>query len=282
MSRTIDIEWLKNQAVDSQSRQGLSKIVQLRNRILKNNEFIKSDHLFAVNLRGYKIWLRECSAFSTIEIYEEIFRRKNHFLVPGFSGASASIVVDIGTHEGFYLLKIKENNPACKVIAVEPSPYSFSLLEKNVHANNMENVILINKAVGQEATMTTFECVKEIGAISGKGLRMIKRPWLNDDYIEQKQIDMVPLEQILHDHGIEKVDILKIDVEGMELDVLQGGQGCLDRIDRIVVERHSRKLRNDIVMFLSKCGFNLIYEEDPSFKYYYGDLYFINQHIDTI
>ena len=130
--------------------------------------------------------------------------------------------------------------------------------------------------------MATFECVKEIGAISGKGLRLIERPWLNDDYIEQKQIEMIPLEQILYDNRIEKVDILKIDVEGMELDVLQGGQGCLDRIDRIVVERHNKKLRNEIVIFLSRHGFNLVYEEDSCFEHYYGDLYFINKHIDTI
>ena len=49
MSRTIDIEWLKNQAADSQSRQRLSKIVQLRDRILNNNEFIKTDKLFEIN-----------------------------------------------------------------------------------------------------------------------------------------------------------------------------------------------------------------------------------------
>lgn len=282
MSRTIDIEWLKNQAADSQSRQRLSKIVQLRDRILNNNEFIKTDKLFEINFGKHKIWLRECGAFSAIEVYEEIFKRKNHFLVSGFSGTSASIIVDIGANEGFYLLKIKENNPACKIIAVEPSPYSFSILEKNIQANNLENVILINKMAGQEATMATFECVKEIGAISGKGLRLIERPWLNDDYIEQKQIEMIPLEQILYDNRIEKVDILKIDVEGMELDVLQGGQGCLDRIDRIVVERHNKKLRNEIVIFLSRHGFNLVYEEDSCFEHYYGDLYFINKHIDTI
>lgn len=282
MSRTIDIEWLKNQAADSQSRQKLSKVVKLRDCILKNNEFIKTDALFDVNLGKFKIWLRECSAFSAIEVYEEIFKRKNHFLVPGFSGTSASIIVDIGANEGYYLLKIKENNPTSKIIAVEPNPYSFSLLEKNVHANNLKNVILINKAAGQVSTMTTFECVKEIGAISGKGLRLIKRPWLNDDYIEQKQVEMIPLEQILYENQIEKVDILKIDVEGMELDVLQGVQRHLDRIDRIVVERHNKKLRDEIVVFLNKRGFTLIYEEDPCFEQYYGDLYFINLHIDII
>lgn len=282
MSKTIDTKWLKNQAADSQSRQKLTELIQLRNRILDNNEFIKTDALFKVNLGKYKIWLREYSAFSTIEVYEEIFKKNNHFQVPGFSGTSASIIIDIGANEGFYLLKIKENNPACKIIAVEPSPYSFSILEKNVNANNLENVTLINKVVGQEVTTTTFECVKEIGAISGKGLRLINRPWLKDDYIEQKQIEMVTLEQILYDNGIEKVDILKIDVEGMEIEVLQGARRCLDRIDRIVVERHSKKLRDEIVTFLNRHGFTMIFEEDPCFEQYYGDLYFINKNINII
>jgi hypothetical protein len=68
-----------------------------------------------------------------------------------------------------------------------------------------------------------------------------------------------------------------VDVEGMELDVLAGARDGLEEVDKIVIERHNKALRDGVVDFLHSRHFRLVYEEDPEITQYYGDLYFIRQ-----
>ena len=91
---------------------------------------LRSRKLFSVDLGRYKIWFRKCSAYSSIDIYTEIFKERKHFLIPEFSGKDANLVVDLGANEGYYTLKLKQNNSKCKVIAIEPNPLAFEILKK--------------------------------------------------------------------------------------------------------------------------------------------------------
>ena len=277
MGRNFDLKWLKKQAADEESKQWISKINEWRNFVFEKNEFIKSQQLFSINLGKYQLWFRAFGAFSSIEVYVEIFKDDVHFLVPEFSGKSANLIVDIGANQGFYTLKIKEHNPKCKIICVEPNPYVFEMLKKNIEANHLKDVVLVNKAVGSSNGEITFEIIKEIGPIGGKSLRIGDRQWLKDEFIEKIDVDAVTLDTLCRESDISNIDILKIDAEGMEMDILENSRAPLTRVDKIVVERHSRKLRDEVVALLTDNHFDLVFEEDPEFKRYYGDMYFINK-----
>lgn len=276
MPKELDIEWLLSQAVDNKSKEWILKIFQWRKFVLENNKFIPGDKFFLVNLGKYKIWFKKNCAFSSIETYNEIFKENAHFLVPAFSGLDAKVVVDLGANEGFYALKIKENNSTCKVICVEPNPYAFEILKKNVKTNFLKDVILINKAIGVNGRMP-FEIVKEVTAIGGKSLSIVPRAWLKKEFIEQIYVETITLEKLCEEYNVDNIDILKIDVEGMELEILKNEKNVLNIVDKIVVERHSKEVGNKIVDFLTKCGFKLVYEEECGVKKYYGDLYFIKK-----
>jgi FkbM family methyltransferase len=276
MPKDLDLSWLKQQARDEESRQRIVEINERRNFVLKKNEFIKSRELFSINLGKYQLWFRESSAFSSIEVYSEIFKDDSHFLVAGFSSEGADLVVDIGANEGFYTLKVKEQNPRCKIICVEPNPYVFEMLEKNIESNNIRDVVLVNKAIGSSNGVITLEIIKEIGSIGGRDLRIAERPWLKDEFIERIEVYAVTLDALCRENNVSHIDILKIDVEGMETEILEASKDVLNRVHRIVVERHSKKLRNEVVTFLTDNHFALVLEEDPEFQRYYGDLYFIN------
>ena len=276
MSSDLDVEWLEKQATDEESKQWISKTSEWRNLVLEKNEFIESQQLFSINLGNHQLWFRACSAFSSIEVYVEIFKDNNHFIAPGFSGKSASLIVDIGANQGFYTLRIRQHNPRCKIICVEPNPYVFEILEKNIESNHLEDVALVNKAVGLSNGKIALEIIEQIGAIGGKSLRIAVRPWLKDEFIEKTDVDVITLDTLCRENNISNIDILKIDVEGMEMDILGNSRALLDRVDKIVVERHSRKLRDEVVTFLTDNHFDLVFEEDPEFERYYGDIYFIN------
>ena len=63
---------------------------------------------------------------------------------------------------------------------------------------------------------------------------------------------------------------MKIDVEGAEVEVLQGAQEVLGMASRIVLEWHSSALKDAAITFLQKRGFRLLMAEAHRF----GDLYF--------
>jgi FkbM family methyltransferase len=275
MKKELDEQWLVAQTKDAESRKALTAILQQRQDVYKNNRFSGGDGLLSLNLGRYRIWYRECSGFSTLEVYHEIFREKNHFLVPEFSGLKESVVVDVGGNEGFYALKIKEHNPACRVISVEPNPYLFEVLQRNFDSNRISNVQTVNKAVAAVNGTTRFEIIKEIGPIGGKDLKLVERSWLREEFIQPIQVETETLDELFQRFEITQAGILKIDVEGMELDVLEGAKNCLDSVDKIVIERHNRSLRDGVVDHLTARGFSLVYEEDPEITRYYGDLYFI-------
>lgn len=282
MAKQIPWEWLYGEADDDDTRRLLDEVRRQRDFVLENNRFVSDDGLFSLRLGGRRIWLRWCSAFSQIEVYCELFRHDNHFLATDFSGRHAAVVIDLGANEGYYVLKVKEANPYCRVFALEPNPHSFELLERNLEANGLTDVVLLNRAVAAEDGRMALPIVKGMPAICGQGLFQVARPWLKADFVETMPVDAMSLASLWRVSNLDTVDILKIDVEGMETEVLQGAGDLLPKIHRIVVECHSPFSREAVAVFMAEKGFDLVLEEDPEHANYYGDLYFVNPEAERV
>jgi hypothetical protein len=67
--------------------------------------------------------------------------------------------------------------------------------------------------------------------------------------------DATSLDDFVHRQGLAKIDILKIDTEGYEVECLKGAQETLRRTDRIVLEYHSFDLRDEVMTILENSGF---------------------------
>lgn len=277
MKKDLDEKWLLEQAGDDDSRRAIETILQQRRQVYEHNRFYGGDDLLSLTLGSYRIWYRECSGFSTLEVYHEIFREDNHFLLPEFSSRGEKVIIDIGANEGFYALKIKVHNPDCRLICVEPNPYLFEVLQRNLDSNRIQNVTTVNKALAAEKGTARFEIIKQIGPIGGRDLKLVNRPWLKEEFIQMINVETETIDELFLRFEIKEVGILKVDVEGMELDVLAGASNGLGGIHKIVIERHNRDLRDGVVNFLHSRNFRLVYEEDPELSRYYGDLYFIRQ-----
>jgi FkbM family methyltransferase len=272
VQRGADFTWLREQAKDEESKERINEIERDHHLVFDEGKIIRGKELFDVNLGDYKIWFRKGGAYSSIEIYTEIFKEDDHLLIPEFSGKDDEVVFDIGANEGYYTLKIKQNNPECKIVSIEPNPLAFEILEKNVKSNKLKNVILINKAVTAKPGKLSFEIVPEVTAIGARELKAQKRPWLREERIKTLIVDGTTLTQLCKKLNIERIDTLKMDVEGMEMEILENGKNCLGITRRIVMEFHSDQLRDKAKAFLADNGFNLVFEESRAC----GDLYFAN------
>lgn len=142
------------------------------------------------------------------------------------------VVIDVGGFIGdFSLYAVKRLN-ARRVIVCEPSPRNWALLLKNIANNGYEDRIEpVNKAVtdGGNAMMNIDapdECQCMVSAYCPSEQRLSAVPGIS-------------LSQLLRDHAVESVDLLKIDCEGGEYAILETTPtDVLSRIRNIVFEYH--------------------------------------------
>jgi FkbM family methyltransferase len=137
------------------------------------------------------------------------------------------VVVDCGANVGLSPIWFLASFPGASVHAIEPEPENFRLLTMNVGSRN--DVIVTQAAVTQESGTVALS-VAEHGAMHsvkdrGVGARTITVPAVNlGDYCRQK--------------GLDRVDLLKLDIEGSELDVLESLGDVLSRVRIVVGELH--------------------------------------------
>lgn len=127
-------------------------------------------------------------------------------------------VLDVGANAGWYTtLFSKQIGDSGKVYAIEPVPDTFKALKRTVEINHCtENVLLFNKLCGEnEEPGTIFQFPDLHPGLSSA------RPIGNEKTVEHR-IDTITIDNLVARENIKSVAMLKIDVEGAELQVLRG------------------------------------------------------------
>lgn len=270
-----DFKWLMQQAKDKKTKLLIKQIQKDQELIRTKGKFAKGKKVLNLRLGRYKIYMQKCGAPSSVDIYTEIFKEKGHADLPQFSGKGSRVIIDAGANEGFYTLKIKQNNPSAQIVAIEANPLAFKILKKNVRGNKLKNVILINKALASGLGKMTFAIVPEISALGALDIGPQKRPWLKKENVKKIAVWGTTLKKVCADNHIANIDILKLDVEGAEMSILKNSKDLLPNIKKIVVEYHTPKLKQEIKKFLQVNKFKFLHEKRDAG--HCGDLYFIRR-----
>lgn len=174
--------------------------------------------------------------------------------------------VDVGANEGFYaVFAARRVLPGGTVHAFEPSPRERARLEANVHANGLGNVTVYREGLAEQAGRAILHLAdpehngqNSLGAFGHPGVNCA----------EDLEIDLVTLDQLRETGGIERVDVLKMDVEGAEMRVLRGATKTLQRDKPVLMlEVFDAALRGqgssaeEVLAYLRSLGFHL-YEFD--------------------
>lgn len=135
--------------------------------------------------------------------------------------------VDVGANTGWYtLLAANLVGPTGRVVSIEASPTTFARLKHNVDNNRFTNVRLVNEAVwSSETLLSLFE-----GPPSHSVISTVVPSFAERLRCEPKgcQVRARPLSEILNADEIAKLRVVKIDVEGAELQVIRGFERLLD------------------------------------------------------
>jgi len=181
---------------------------------------------------------------------KDIFvRRIYHFDSP----RPDPLIVDCGSNIGLSILYFASTYPSSRVIGFEPDPTIFPYLQENMARNNVHNLELIHAAVSARPGPTTLHSDGTCGSHLARGASS-DAPGAATRY----QVPCVRL----RDYLTERVDFLKMNIEGAEWEVLEDCEDRLSQVREMIIEYHHLpelpRTLHRILTLLDRQGFEFL------------------------
>jgi FkbM family methyltransferase len=181
-----------------------------------------------------------------------------------------SVCADIGSAAGLYTLALScLAGPAGQVLSVEPLPFTHLFWARVLNAVRPGNVRHHTVALGQEpGTETMSVPIGRYGLVTGRSFlaRRAGGPDSNAEFTGRIAVSVAvdTLDELCAREAISRLDFVKIDVEGAELQVLEGGQQVIETHQPVMLieieARHAARYRcspDDITGWLSRRGYTM-------------------------
>lgn len=198
--------------------------------------------------------------------------------------------IDVGANIGFYSLTLgsifdKEN---FAIHAFEPNPYTFKLLEENVNQNNIKNITL--NQFGLSSEESNFDLTYNEGNLGTANIYSKE----SNKNTKSANIKCVKFDDYCKENNISSVDIIKVDIEGAELDFLKGAVNIISKSKKCVliaeiVEENCQRAgysAKDLYEFIIQLGFEAFLPKPFPFslkkvtsmpEYYHDNIIFIKK-----
>jgi FkbM family methyltransferase len=174
------------------------------------------------------IYLRIPSA--DIKVFEKVFLDQEYSFN---ENSTPKIILDIGAHIGLATIYFANKYPDARIIAIEPEKNNYEMLKKNVAL--YEKVIPIHAAVWNED--------KEIDVVDTRGgnwgfITEEKQKARGTNRLFCHKVNGITIKKIIKDYNIQKIDILKMDIEGAEKEVFSDASKWINKVDILIIELH--------------------------------------------
>jgi|GEM_PF-5624082 len=231
-------------------------------------------------------------AYETDYLYDEIFVERT-YLKHGIDLPEDAVVFDIGANVGMFSLFVADQSPDARIIAVEPSPVTHAVLDRNLRLY-APDATTIQAGISDRDREAEFTFYPNSSVFAGfhaadddkEALRAIVANELEqagrlhdeqdaDPYLEalldhrlqreQFRCPLRSLSNLIREHDVDRIDLLKIDAEKCESEILDGiAESDWPKIRQIVVEVHDkdRLILEDVRRRLSARGFDVAVVEE--------------------
>lgn len=223
-------------------------------------DFLGTDQYREVaHLERYKqgtLVLQGCSVRFTDNValfgmIDEIFVRQNYKFNCKYESPT---IIDCGANIGLSVLYFKSQYPDAVIHAFEPDAAAYEILVSNIKENGLKDVFTYNTAVWIEEGELSFEPDGSWGGHIGDGTNSVS-----------VTVKSQTLDNLLDN----RVDFLKMDIEGAESDVIMHSRGLIAKnVDKLFFEWHSLtdapQRLGEILVFFEKHGFRYHIKEASS------------------
>ena len=195
------------------------------------NLYTKHHNIYVkINSKQYSFWYRSVDFDDLNMMCRENLKywESNSREIFAILSLSSRTVFDIGSYTGIYALVAAKSNNKVNVFAFEPNPDLFSALQKNLKLNRIKNSRLEQLALdlksGSAYLYLNHDVYTSIGSLiqtSSADKKILVNKTTLDDYCKT--------------HSIDHIDLMKIDVEGFETNILQGGLSIIEKSHPIIL-----------------------------------------------
>jgi len=171
------------------------------------------------------------------ERYEPLLEYGHKFILP------TDIIIDGGANQGIFSLAFASLSKKIKIFSVEPFKYCHKILKENLKINLFKNVTIIPKVLSNTIASHLLDYSKSNVSAS------IVRDFGGEKTLT---ISSTTIDEITLKYKLQKIDLIKLDIEGAELAALKGGSRSIQKfIPKIVLECNNYEYKK-IYKFLKK------------------------------
>lgn len=158
-----------------------------------------------------------------------------------------NVLIDVGANNGNFTKLLRSIKPIDKVFFCEANANNLITLEKFKHKNDSIISSIISNKEGEERF---FIYEKEsTSSLFSFDENMKELSELNLKAVEERVLNAITIDKLVEENKIKEIDLLKIDVQGAELKVLEGANNSLPRIKNIWVEVSMKRVYKNTPIF---------------------------------
>ena len=197
-----------------------------------------SPRLRTLRLRAFGGGAFVVSDYGELQVLRDILLDEEYDL----PGIDPRTIVDLGANVGAASAWFRARHPDARLVAVEPDPGTFAKLSRNLGGDPA--VALVNAAIGRESGEVVLNRSEGYSIASSVAAGA-------PDGAGTERVRALTLDELCAEAGLARIDLLKLDVEGAELDVL-AGSAALGVVGTIIGEVHPRVLGDEVDEFFER------------------------------
>ncbi|NET73646.1 MAG: FkbM family methyltransferase [Sphaerospermopsis sp. SIO1G2] len=198
-----------------------------------------------------------------VEAIIELWHEKAYFPKDFYTPKTDDVIVDLGANIGLFTLQAAKLNPDARIFSFEPFPENFSYLYQNISNFGLDNVMTYQYAISNSYRQDFFQ------QTSSRSLdhQLVNgyEDNINDSSADLFSVEVIPIDAIFDIANIEEIAMLKIDIEGSELDIFKSiSDSILKRIKLLAIEYHDNLRPGTLDIIRSKLKYTHDIRNIPS------------------